>query len=159
MSKVIAVLGGNDVGKTSFCKTKYIPSLVEDTYIVDRVSIVLVEYKEDMDIVYDGVIFIHDLTDNTTLTDPGLPRFLKESRDRCPNIPIVIFGNKNDIVSGMTTNWIVEKMIPKDIDCFYGSCKTGDNIYRCIHTLVSKISSESWIYKYIKLYYSIHFKL
>ena len=116
----ICIIGCGGVGKTSFCKrfktnefdSKYIPTIgaeIYHIYFTTKYGIVKFNLwdtagQEKFGSIRDGYyinanafIILFDTTSRSTYSN--VPRWYRNAMRICPNVPVILCGNKTDIMN------------------------------------------------------------
>ena len=169
----IAVLGSEQVGKKTLAKSKVLGSFSDLDYMsttgIDFASKTIeigntaaklliriynhkqLWWKNNSKITLEilvrhthGAIILYDLTNLKSLEQT--PQWIQIVRNNAGNIPILLVGNKSDLVRQREiTNEHIEKVIQKHgvASSMEISATTGENIERMLINLTSKILTES----------------
>lgn len=139
----IAVVGGSGVGKTSFCRGDHLGFIGNDVYMIRDRCVNLLDFDPNIHSGYDAVIFLYDTTDLSTLCNDDTIHLITT----CDH-PIVVFGNKDDLVSGILSVAQVETIVPASVEVFFGSCVDGRNVVECIQKVIDKVDASLSTFSY-----------
>ncbi len=156
--KKMALLGDPAVGKTSLVR-RFVFDMFDDNYICTVGAKVVkkelvIDGNELKLMIWDllgqdtfdhlvsstlkgveGVFIVFDLTRKNTLE--RIPKFMNIIENLNPNIPLIVLGNKNDLVSDIEVHEDDVREYIGDINrpYFTTSAKTGENVERAFHEL------------------------
>lgn len=168
----ITVIGDGTVGKTSLI-TKFTQGGFEDDY-VQTIGAQFSKHEEEIDgdicklFFWDiagqdtfhflrptfyngsmGVIIVYSLEENAFGKESfrHVKNWHNEIKEYCGDIPVVLFGNKEDLVDEkkLDDKKIVKLIQKRNIDGYYRtSAKTGAGVIQAFHSLIKKLH---YIYK------------
>jgi small GTP-binding protein len=165
IQKKVCLLGDFAVGKTSLIR-RFIEGIFEDKYLstigtkVDRKNITLDQVNLTM-MIWDlaggekfgpmmssyyrgasGAVLVCDLTRTETLQ--RLVAYAQDFWGVNPNTPLVIVGNKVDLVElrAITDDALAGVAHNCNAPYFVSSAKTGDNVETLFHTLGQRILAK-----------------
>ncbi|MFX0018565.1 MAG: GTP-binding protein [Promethearchaeota archaeon] len=171
----IPIIGDGAVGKTSLIE-KYTKGIFQEEYIstlgaqftqheelIDGIEFKLIfwdiagqpAFERMRQKFYSGsngaiIVFSHSPDERKSFE--SVDKWISEVREHCGRIPVILFGNKIDLVNEEvlatngdldTSDANIEKYIKEHgiVDYFKTSALTGQRVNQAFHTLVKKIQS------------------
>ena len=163
ISKKIVVLGHFGVGKTSLIR-RFVTDTFSDNYKVtigvhitkklveisvkNKVSLILwdLEGTDDIASIRDsyllgthGLVFVFDVSRPSTFE--GLSSDLKIVRDKVPDTPLMVVGNKSDLVDKAELKVVLDKN-ELSVD-FLTSAKTGELVNELFFKLATLLLNDA----------------
>jgi len=166
IKKKICLLGDVGVGKTSMIR-RFVENLFDDSYLstigvkVSQKKVVLSQSDELLLMIWDveGVSKPHDINTNYLTGASGaiivvdLTRLqtieicesiITSFRDINPGAPIILSGNKQDLVTSKHPGYILLNETAEKLKSpfYYTSAKNGQNIEECFKQLSGKLIAK-----------------